>query len=546
MEASKVHLALSCPDIVGLICEEMRKLDMKTLVALCLTSRNFQEPALDSIWYELGHEEELGPLIRCIPEDLWEEETIEDGHINSRTWPVIATDWVRFEINAARVRRYGFSSNGTLTRYYKIEALVYQTLSIAAREKKLLPGLKELSWGILDDTIYPYAPLFLSPTITTLHLRLEGCNNNSSFTMRLSLLPSLAVACRALTDVQLVRVADNTKLVASRRDRHMNEVLAVPPAICQWTNLRNLSLEYISGRTAFCTSDLPALRELKLSHIDSHGADVVHVSKGFPVLERLEADRCDIGFCTKLIDLMLETPLRFLDLTLDEAASASELQGLFKTMHDRLVHQSLEHFSCLAFHVVDDEEPVILRHMFPLLSFTRLSHVFMTAPCGFDLCDDDIYGISSRWTGLQELGLYTHQLSEQRSRMSIEGLVALAKHCPDLKYLSLAVDATEVNRHDESERPGKGVSNEKLKTLAVSASPIVEPILVASFLSDIFPKLETIKFFDPEEENETDSKDFEELESKWATTEKLVRAFAAVRRQERLYCAGTTRRRLNK
>ncbi|KAF8628103.1 hypothetical protein AX17_006044, partial [Amanita inopinata Kibby_2008] len=74
--ASKTHLALSCPDTVRLICEEMRKLDRTTLVALCLTSRDFQELALDNIWYELGGHERLGPLVRCMPEDLWKEEDV--------------------------------------------------------------------------------------------------------------------------------------------------------------------------------------------------------------------------------------------------------------------------------------------------------------------------------------------------------------------------------------------------------------------------------------------------------------------------------------
>ncbi|KAF8631834.1 hypothetical protein AX17_004984 [Amanita inopinata Kibby_2008] len=354
---------------------------------------------------------------------------------------------------------------------------------------------------MLDKTIYPYAPLFLAPAITTLYLGLEGRDGNSSFTMRLSLLPSLAVACPALTHVQLVGVVDDTGPLASWHGIHTNEVLAVPSAICQWTNLRNLSLENIFGRTVFCTSNLPALRELKLSFIDSPGVDVVHVSKGFPVLERLEVYCGGIDFCTKLIDLMLETPLRFLNLFLSGTSSASELQALFKTMHDCLVHQSLEHFSCLtSFLATGDAELVTLSVMRlrPLRSRYIQNQFKMDWPPG-----------------------------------------AASLPLPSIaQYLSLAVDTTEVNEYDE--RPGKGVSNE---TLTVYGSPIAEPTLVASFLSDIFPRLETI-FFDSFiwEENQASFEVYEEWKSKWAITEKLVRAFAAIRRQERVYCAGNTHR----
>lgn len=64
--------ALSCADVVALICSQC---DRRTLASLARTRQDISEIALDALWYSIPN---IGLLIRCMPEDLWEEEDEED------------------------------------------------------------------------------------------------------------------------------------------------------------------------------------------------------------------------------------------------------------------------------------------------------------------------------------------------------------------------------------------------------------------------------------------------------------------------------------
>ncbi len=58
---------LSCVDLVNLIC---RQCDKATLTSLARTKRNISEITLNILWRSIP---DIGPLIRCMPDDLWEE-----------------------------------------------------------------------------------------------------------------------------------------------------------------------------------------------------------------------------------------------------------------------------------------------------------------------------------------------------------------------------------------------------------------------------------------------------------------------------------------
>jgi hypothetical protein len=66
---------LSCADLVNLIC---RQCDKATLTSLARTKRNISEITLDVLWRSIP---DIGPLIRCMPEDLWEEEKESEKRI---------------------------------------------------------------------------------------------------------------------------------------------------------------------------------------------------------------------------------------------------------------------------------------------------------------------------------------------------------------------------------------------------------------------------------------------------------------------------------
>lgn len=67
--------ALFCPEIFQLICEQCTK---GTLATLARTKRDLTEPVLDVLWHEISS---IGPLIRCMPADLWNEHETEDERV---------------------------------------------------------------------------------------------------------------------------------------------------------------------------------------------------------------------------------------------------------------------------------------------------------------------------------------------------------------------------------------------------------------------------------------------------------------------------------
>src|SRR6266550_5079915 len=62
-----MHEAVFCSDLLGLICQNC---DLHTLTQLSLTSRTISDEALHVLWSSI---ENFGPLIRCMPADLWKE-----------------------------------------------------------------------------------------------------------------------------------------------------------------------------------------------------------------------------------------------------------------------------------------------------------------------------------------------------------------------------------------------------------------------------------------------------------------------------------------
>ena len=72
---SSTHQVLSCADLVNLICGQC---DNATLISLACTKRDISEITLDVLWRSIP---DIGPLIRCMPEDLWEEQKVSEEDI---------------------------------------------------------------------------------------------------------------------------------------------------------------------------------------------------------------------------------------------------------------------------------------------------------------------------------------------------------------------------------------------------------------------------------------------------------------------------------
>ena len=114
--------------------------------------------------------------------------------------------------------------------------------------------------------------------------------------------------------------------------------------------------------------------------------------------------------------------------------------------------------------------------------------------------------------------------------VTLKGLVPLLQDCKDLEALSIILNATVVDRNS-SKKPGRGVSNRKIWSLHLGDSRIEEPTWVAAFLSSLFPSIDridawTIWCLGTQVERENYGR-------LWQDTLDLIKAFVAVREQER-------------
>ncbi|TFK67411.1 hypothetical protein BDN72DRAFT_96611 [Pluteus cervinus] len=75
---SSRYLVIAIYDIALTICEELANdlIGRATLVAVARSSRILSEAALAALWQNIP---DAGPLIRTLPEDCWERESV--------TWP---------------------------------------------------------------------------------------------------------------------------------------------------------------------------------------------------------------------------------------------------------------------------------------------------------------------------------------------------------------------------------------------------------------------------------------------------------------------------
>jgi hypothetical protein len=83
-----------------------------------------------------------------------------------------------------------------------------------------------------------------------------------------------------------------------------------------------------------------------------------------------------------------------------------------------------------------------------------------------------------------------------------------------------------------SQRPGGGIRRPKVTSLNVGDSRVGDPLAVAAFLSDIFPRLLSVDAFNHLGGRRRPIPAAKEHEDKWKEVERLLPAFSKVRAQE--------------
>lgn len=470
-----MHEALFCSELLDLISHNC---SLHTISQLSLTNRTISDSVLHVLWSSI---ENFGPLIRCMPADLWEERPSESCRLLVRFYrllpptqintffqsfrrPIRDTDFERFLLRAVHVKSFGDLSGNTK---YQVEAAALLALCCAAGKNiKLLPRLRRLAVTCTDQDLTCIGHC-LSPTITQVDIY-------PSDKSLLSTLQTVILQCPLVTEACLVGSGPVSVLTRTVSLMH------------HWSHLQTLIV--IHPVSVYGLSSLPALKNLALASAGRYASGPIpKISKGFSALEGLVLCDCHPDFCITFMRYMDQTPMKSISVLFQTSISLDVWFGFLNAMRDGVVHDQIQSVDLDCAYGQMFDQPCSVETISPLLCYTNLSSIRLKSLRGFKFDDGAIDAMASSWKELRKFKVET--VWQPQPRATYKSLVSFARHNPRLEKLVILFDATTITKDILNARPWKGIRNQSLRTLDVRCSQIEAPDLVADFLTDIFPKL---------------------------------------------------------
>lgn len=391
-----------------------------------------------------------------------------------------ADDWTRVDFYACRVRILAISDSPAQWDLISI----LQSLSFRRGSLILFPKLETLHWLCDLPRTALYIRLFLGGRLQALLMPpqtiIEEASTSKNVESSLTYLPLLSADIQELTlsfspSSDFMPVLKRLALLSclTLHSRH-SLTTAVLHAICVLPNLRELALR-CPLETAFreCSLGLdqpffPSLKDLSLSGERTSLDAYIHFLETFPppCLEEFQ---------------ILECP-----------GDLHALYRFLKTVSSVLSHKTLTHLSICGMSGVETEN-IDLNLLRPLLAFYRLEVLSLESRSHrFCLDDGSFQVIATAFPQLCYLRCATGYIAEDRvtaPTATIETVAILVRHCPRLSYIGIDFDASSLGPTFPRQRPGRGFSNSLVRILDVQRSRLKHPMVVAGYLSDLFPNL---------------------------------------------------------
>ena len=357
---------------------------------------------------------------------------------------------------------------------------VYPVIQRYAVNEPLLPNLTTLHVREIEESLFPYISLFLSPTITSVSFGFSELPES----VVASMITSLPTSCPNLQDIDLpslprdpmITAAVSSMFLATNRNAPRGFCVGSPlteeasEAVYKSQNLRNLSVVIEKG-TSIRFASLPNLTCLDIECDD--GNDGLQLLRGatFGKL-RTVTFRLD----SWPIDDFLEA--------FKEAALSSSIQNTLSVFHLLTEWPWNPNYSSL-------------------LPFTQLVDLNIQSSCD-DSCsrvdDNVVINLSQAMPKLETLILGNEPCYAFTGGVTVKGFMALAYNCPDLSHLcvhfqvaSLSDTPTAFERTRKAgySAPWTGCA---LKELVVGETLVAEESVSTAALTllRIFPRIETI------------------------------------------------------
>ncbi|KAJ7789930.1 hypothetical protein B0H14DRAFT_2941984 [Mycena olivaceomarginata] len=462
-----MHRCLNIADIVGEICSQVECFPVKyadaTLSALARTSSVFHNPALDLLWHS---QDTLENFFRCLPPDLvaFDEDNAGTGQkrkvVVRLLRPIVSSDWDRSRLYAHRARQLFWHSDSLSL------SQIFPELSISLPDDVLFPNLRALEWWVLPEDDFHHINLFLARTLTKISIR-------PSSAFQLSVLSTLPRRCPALETLEI------------RGD-------FPPPAsdcflLAQLPHLKSLNISVDDIATVEVIGKLQNLTDLTLRYLLEHLSSSVIYTSRFSNVRQIYLDFAPPKAATEFFKMCMDASLTSVTVDFDSRPTTSELNQLCASL-ESCRHSHLSLTSLFLVYLYSDVVRNIASYAVDsatfriLFCFKNLTEVYINA-VSFDLDDAVLLEMARSWPQLESLNLKLHT-PPQPNHVTLHSLRSLARHCPDLRKLSMTFDASVIPLPDTS---GAHILQTSLTTIEPHCSPILDPFQVARFISGIFP-----------------------------------------------------------
>jgi hypothetical protein len=283
---------------------------------------------------------------------------------------------------------------------------------------------------------------------------------------------------------------------------------------------------------------LPNLINLSFYFLDDHASELsklVTPTAPFSSLRELTLNGAHFVSGIPFIRTYLKSaPLEFIGVGASQGSSAGEIHALLSTLWLHLQFQALTrvHLFNHTFPSTGVGSPLMSTDLMPLLEFKNLEALRVVVASSVAHLDNSLLdAMSLAWPRLTHLHIEPWDANPSPSQCSFQGILLLAKRCPNLRSLAIPFLASEPISWKR--RPGEGVVHECMEELDVLRSPIVDPDMVASFLSDVFPNLDSFDSWQYMEDHD-DAGDvrFGKL---WQKAIRLYGRYSEIRKEERAW-----------
>lgn len=455
-----------------------------TVALLARTCRIPKEPALDTLWKDISGFE---PLIACLPEYV--TTTDIKGRLTLKR-PLLIGECRLIGRYTERIRFFEVYTSDL----NKIDDRIVQAFIFAPSPIPLLPKLRSLRWRDDQEHFFPLLHTLLGSTITCLDLAFAA--RTPSFA-KSALLASVRACCPSIRELRCEYCCDSEESAD-----------AICEALCGMRELFQLRIGVFSTQMLLRLASISSLKYLKLN-LRMYNVNLTH-SHSPPMspsqLEQVDIITPSLSVLTHCLRNIQFLSCRSVNLRIDHSGvilyDPTGIPDLIISLSQCFppTLEKLDFNFDFGFDLIEDD--ILADPSFalgfdvvaPMLSFGHLKHLNLDFICTSAIDDSSLKTMAQSWPQLERFSFGSEIRWLIPPSLTSTGLIHLIQHCPLLQSIEMPFRAHPV---DVNSTPFADTNpSEKMRTLFVGISPIVDPIAVACQLNRLMPKLTSLGFYD--------------------------------------------------